>query len=102
MFIKEHGAAALLLAIVFMSLGFLLGKATSPHGHHTGCQSSTTCNHCADEVDHHITPPIQSGEPGSVEHFIEDTGGVGATMKDGIIMYDGYGYKWDGNKYIDN
>ena len=30
MFIKEHGAAAILLAIVFMSLGFLLGKAKSP------------------------------------------------------------------------
>ena len=59
MFIKEHGAAAILLAIVFMSLGFLLGKATSPHGHgnHRVCQSAPTCTHGADEGDHHITPP---------------------------------------------
>ena len=59
MFIKEHGAAAILLAIVFMSLGFLLGKATSPHGHgnHRGCQCAHTSTHGADEGDHHITPP---------------------------------------------
>ena len=60
MFIKEHGAAALLLAIVFMSLGFLLGKATSPHGHHRVCQSAPTCTHCADEGVQHITPPINN------------------------------------------
>ena len=53
MFIKEPGASALLLAIVFMSLGFLLAKATSPHGHgnHRGCQYAPTCTHGADEVD---------------------------------------------------
>jgi hypothetical protein len=59
MFIEEHGAAALLLAIVFMSLGFLLGKATSPHGHgnHRVCQSAPTCTHGSDEGVQHITPP---------------------------------------------
>ena len=59
MFIKEHGAAALLLAIVFMSLGFSLGKATSPHGHgnHIVCQSAPTCTHGSDEGVQHITPP---------------------------------------------
>jgi hypothetical protein len=59
MFIKEHGAAAILLAIVFMSLGFLLGKATSPHGHgnHRGCQCAPTSTHGADEGDYHITAP---------------------------------------------
>ena len=59
MFIEEHGAAALLLAIVFMSLGFLLGKATSPHGHgnHRGCQCAPTSTHGSDEGVQHITPP---------------------------------------------
>ena len=102
MFIKEHGAAAILLAIVFMSLGFLLGNATSSHGHHRGCQSAPNCTHGADEGVQHITPPIQSGAPGSVEHFIKDTGGVGATLVNGVIMHDGYGYKWDGTEYVDN
>jgi len=42
-------------------------------------------------------------EHGSVEHFIEETGAVGATLDDdGVIMYDGYGYKWNGNEYVDN
>jgi hypothetical protein len=59
MFIEEHGAAALLLAIVFMSLGFLLGKAQSPHGHgnHRGCQCAPTSTHGSDEGVQHITPP---------------------------------------------
>ncbi len=43
-------------------------------------------------------------EPGSVEHFIEDTGGVGATIDDnGVITFGGYRFKWDNNKeeYVD-
>ena len=42
-------------------------------------------------------------EPGSVEHFIEDTGAVGATIVNGVIMFDGYGYKWDDTEkeYVD-
>ena len=42
-------------------------------------------------------------EPGSVEHFIEDTGAVGATIVNGVIMFDGYGYKWDytENEYVE-
>ena len=56
MFIKEHGAAAILLAIVFMSLGFVLGKVTSHHGHdtHRGCQNATPCSHGADEGGQHM------------------------------------------------
>jgi|14BtaG_2_1085337.scaffolds.fasta_scaffold05997_2 predicted esterase YcpF (UPF0227 family) len=45
-----------------------------------------------------------SGEPGSLEHFIEDTGGVGATIDDnGVITFGGYRFKWDNNKeeYVD-
>lgn len=34
MFINEHGSDAILLAIVFMSLGCLLRKVTSHHGAH--------------------------------------------------------------------
>ena len=36
MFLKEHGPAAILLAIVFMSLGFILGKVTGHQGGHRG------------------------------------------------------------------
>ena len=54
MFIKEHGAAAILLSIVFMSLGFLLGKVTSHHGNHTGCKSEASCNHGDYEVGQHM------------------------------------------------
>ena len=45
MFIKEHGTAAILLAAIFMSLGFILGKVTSRHGGHRGCKSAISCNH---------------------------------------------------------
>ena len=41
---------------------------------------------------------ISPGEPGSLEHFIEDTGAVGATIVDGVFMFEGYGYKWDYTK----
>jgi len=34
-------------------------------------------------------------EPGSVEHFIEDTGAVGATIVNGVIMFNGDKYKWN-------
>ena len=53
------------------------------------------------------TTPEESttlGRPGSVEHFIEETGADGATLVNGVIMYDGYGYKWDDNlkEYVEN
>ena len=48
-------------------------------------------------------PKTTSGEPGSLEHFIEDTGAVGATIVNGVIMFGGYGYKWDDTEkeYVD-
>ena len=99
MFIKEHGAAAILLAIVFMSLGFLLGNATSSHGHHRGCQSAPNCTHGADEGVQHITPPIQSGEPGSFEHFNKKVNGKGTDNKDGTFTAYSTTVKWDGKEY---
>jgi|TARA_R110000782_G_scaffold66140_1_gene134302 hypothetical protein len=47
---------------------------------------------------------LGSGEPGSVEHFIEETGADGSTLVNGVIMYDGDGYKWDDNEkeYVEN
>ncbi|MFT4662773.1 MAG: hypothetical protein ACI8XB_003066 [Patiriisocius sp.] len=44
-----------------------------------------------------ITPEVTPG----VEHFIENTGGVGATIVDGIITYDGDKYIWNGKEYVD-
>ena len=41
------------------------------------------------------SPKTTSGEPGSLEHFIEDTGAVGATIVNGVIMFDGDKYKWN-------
>ena len=35
-----------------------------------------------------------------VEHFIENTGGVGATIVDGIITFDGEKYIWNGKEYV--
>ena len=52
MFIKEHGTAALLLAAIFMSLGFILGKVTSRHGGHIGCKSAASCNHSTPPPPH--------------------------------------------------
>ncbi len=46
MFIKEHGTAAILLAAIFLALGFMLGKVTGK-GHH-GCNKGhhkSSCNH---------------------------------------------------------
>ena len=45
MFLKEHGTAALLLAAVFLGLGFMLGKVTSSHGSHRGCDRQSECSH---------------------------------------------------------
>ena len=44
-FIKENGTAALLLAAVFMSLGFILGKVTNSHKGHKGCHKNQSCSH---------------------------------------------------------
>ena len=46
MFLKEHGTAAILLAVIFLALGFMLGKVTGK-GHH-GCNKGhhkSSCNH---------------------------------------------------------
>ena len=63
MFLKDHGAAAILLAIVFMSLGFILGKVTSHHNGHRGCKSATSCSHSDSSCDpvnpHHPTHSAQ-------------------------------------------
>jgi len=52
MFIKEHGTAAILLAAIFLSLGFMLGKVTGKghHGcnkgnHKSSCSHVSSCNH---------------------------------------------------------
>jgi hypothetical protein len=44
-FIKENGTAALLLAAVFMSLGFILGKVTDCKKGHRGCHKGNK-SHC--------------------------------------------------------
>ena len=52
MFLKEHGTAALLLAAIFLALGFMLGKVTGK-GHHgcdkgnqkSSCSHVPSCNH---------------------------------------------------------
>ena len=44
-FIKENGTAALLLAAIFMSLGFVLGKVTDCKKGHRGCQKGKK-SHC--------------------------------------------------------
>lgn len=46
MFLKEHGTAAILLAAIFLALGFMLGKVTGK-GHH-GCNTAnhkSSCSH---------------------------------------------------------
>ena len=52
MFIKEHGTAAILLAAIFLALGFMLGKVTGKghhgcnNGHHkSSCNHVSSCNH---------------------------------------------------------
>lgn len=56
MFLKEHGASAILLAIVFMSLGFMLGKVTSHQGGHRGCKSVTSCHHSSQSCNKFVPP----------------------------------------------
>jgi len=52
MFLKEHGTAAILLAVIFLALGFMLGKVTGKghHGcnkgnHNSSCSHVPSCNH---------------------------------------------------------
>ena len=59
---------------------------------------SNTTEEIEDTIENGGSPTPSGGEPGSLEHFIEDTGAVGATIVDGVIMFEGYGYKWDYTK----
>ena len=76
MFIKEHGTAAILLAAVFMSLGFILGKVTSRHGGHRGCKSATSCNHskCTAPPTGKSCDKFIHSEHGNVAHWVEEGG----------------------------
>jgi hypothetical protein len=76
MFIKEHGTAAILLAAVFMSLGFILGKVTSRHGGHRGCKSATSCNHskCTPPPPGKSCDKFIHSEHGNVAHWVEEGG----------------------------
>lgn len=69
MFIKEHGTAAILLAAIFMSLGFILGKVTSRHGGHKGCKSAISCNH----FDKSCNKSIHS-EHANCNYWVEEGG----------------------------
>ena len=64
---------------------------------------SNTTEEIEDTIENGGSPTPSGGEPGSLEHFIEDTGAVGATIVNGVIMFDGYGYKWDDTEkeYVD-
>lgn len=44
-FLKEHGTAAILLAAIFMSLGFMMGKCSSHRGCHKGSQKGCHKSH---------------------------------------------------------
>jgi hypothetical protein len=57
MFLKENGPAAILLAIVFMSLGFILGKVTGHQGGHRGCKSAASCHHSSPSCNKFTPPP---------------------------------------------
>jgi len=76
MFIKEHGTAAILLAAVFMSLGFILGKVTSRHGGHRGCKSATSCNYskCTPPPPGKSCDKFIHSEHGNVAHWVEEGG----------------------------
>ena len=83
MFIKEHGTAAILLAAIFMSLGFILGKVTSRHGGHSGCKSATSCNH----FDKSCNKSLHS-EHANCNHWVGEGGShmlfVESMMEDGF------------------
>jgi hypothetical protein len=51
-FLKENGTAAILLAAIFMSLGFMLGKCCSHRGCHKGAQKSCHKSHGDHKCDH--------------------------------------------------
>ena len=69
MFLKEHGPAAILLAIFFMSLGFILGKVTGHQGGHRGCKSATSCHHSSQSCNKFIPPP-----PAQCNHVTKEGG----------------------------
>ena len=45
MFLKEHGTAAILLAAIFLALGFMLGKVTGKGHPKSSCSHVPSCNH---------------------------------------------------------
>jgi hypothetical protein len=73
MFLKEHGTAALLLAAIFLGLGFIIGKVTSHHGGHNGCKkackTSESCSHSTHSKSAHAGCNHWVAESGA-EHMI--------------------------------
>ena len=63
MFLQEHGTAALLLSVIFLSLGFMLGKVTGKghHGYNRGscielsCSQKSPCSHVEHPSDQDFT-----------------------------------------------
>ena len=60
-FLKENGAAVVLIAAIFMSLGFMLGRCCSHHGccppkkgcHKTECHKKSDCSKsCSSKCSH--------------------------------------------------
>tara|TARA_B110000858_G_scaffold124755_1_gene142199 strand:- start:55 stop:531 length:477 start_codon:yes stop_codon:yes gene_type:complete len=68
MFLKEHGTAALLLAAVFLGLGFMLGKVTSCHGSHRGCDRQSECSHSSKSKCNHSGAYSDSGAHAGCSH----------------------------------
>lgn len=68
MFLKEHGTAALLLAAVFLGLGFMLGKVTSCHGSHRGCDRQSECSHSSKSKCNHSGAHSDSGAHAGCSH----------------------------------
>ena len=62
-FLKEHGTAAILLAVIFMSLGFMMGRCCSHKG---GCHKPAKCHKGEHKCGHH--------EHGDHAVFISDDG----------------------------
>lgn len=85
-FIKEHGTAAILLAAIFMSLGFMMGKCSSKR---CGFHKNAKCHKShGEKCGHH-----GHGDHAECAVFIsEDHGGHGeemvivkALMEDGFV-----------------
>ena len=81
-FLKEHGTAAILLAAIFMSLGFMMGRCCS---HKRGCHKPNKCHKGEYKCRHH-----EKGDHSGCAVFVSDDGHSEEMILVKALMEEGF------------